>query len=100
MGFKDSESNSSEEIKSNNNNYIYDGYGFLLVNSVEDLLYDKFNDCMDNYINIQQDKNNKKKESIKNINEFNNKYENNISKIKKGIYVNYNNNINKIKNNH
>ena len=100
MGFKDSESNSSEEIKSNNNNYIYDGYGFLLVNSVEDLLYDKFNDCMDNYINIQQDKNNKKKESIKNINEFNNKYENNISKIKKGIYVNYNNNISKFKNNH
>ena len=80
MGFKNSDSDYSEEINSKNN-YIYDGYGFLLVNSVEDLLYDKFNDCMENFIDVQQDRNNKKKESEKNKSNFNIKYQR-----KMGIY--------------
>jgi len=99
MGFKNSDSDYSEEINSKNN-YIYDGYGFLLVNSVEDLLYDKFNDCMENFIDVQQNKNNKKKETEKNKSNFNIKYQSNSSKRKMGIYMNYNNNINKLKNYH
>ena len=99
MGFKNSDSDYSEEIYSKNN-YIYDGYGFLLVNSVEDLLYDKFNDCMENFIDVQQNKNNKKKETEKNKSNFNIKYQSNSSKRKMGIYMNYNNNINKLKNYH
>ena len=39
-----SESSSSSIQVNSRNNYKYDKYGFVLVNSIEDLLYDKFND--------------------------------------------------------
>ena len=40
-------SSSSNEINSQNN-YKYDKYGFIQVDSIEDLLYDKFNCYMNN----------------------------------------------------
>ena len=53
MNILNSSSNSSiQNIEKNN--YKYDEYGFLKVNSLEDLLYDKFNKYMENYIYIYQ----------------------------------------------
>ena len=49
-------SNNSNQINSQNN-YKYDQYGFVLVNTIEDLLYDRFNNHMENDYN---DNNNKK----------------------------------------
>ena len=43
-------SNSSNQVNSQNN-YKYDQYGFVLVNTIEDLLYDKFNNNMENDYN-------------------------------------------------
>ena len=37
------ESESSSLQVNSQNNYKYDKYGFVLVNSIEDLLYDRFN---------------------------------------------------------
>ena len=49
--------NSSVQVDSQNN-YKYDKYGFVLVNSIEDLLYDKFNNYMGKDIkNIKNKKN-------------------------------------------
>jgi hypothetical protein len=42
------------------NNYKYDEYGFIQVNSIEDLLYDKFNNHMENRFKIKKIKKNKK----------------------------------------
>ena len=53
MNILNSSSNSSiQNIEKYN--YKYDEYGFLKVNSLEDLLYDKFNKYMENYIYIYQ----------------------------------------------
>ena len=53
MNILNSSSNSSiQNIEQYN--YKYDEYGFLKVNSLEDLLYDKFNKYMENYIYIYQ----------------------------------------------
>jgi hypothetical protein len=53
MNILNSSSNSSiQNIEKHN--YKYDEYGFLKVNSLEDLLYDKFNKYMENYIYIYQ----------------------------------------------
>ena len=52
-------SNNSDQINSQNN-YKYDQYGFVLVNTIEDLLYDKFNNNMENdYNDISNNKNKK-----------------------------------------
>ena len=55
-----SESESSSVQVNSQNNYKYDKYGFVLVNSIEDLLYDKFNNQMEKDINIKKNKNEQK----------------------------------------
>ena len=52
-------SNTSMKVNSQNN-YKYDQYGFVLVNTIEDLLYDKFNNNMENDFNNIIDKKSKK----------------------------------------
>ena len=68
MNILNSSSNSSiQNIEKYN--YKYDEYGFLKVNSLEDLLYDKFNKYMENYIYIYQKnklENRKKNDNISN----------------------------------
>ena len=54
-----SESESSSVQVNSQNNYKYDKYGFVLVNSIEDLLYDKFNYYMGKDINNKKNKNDK-----------------------------------------
>ena len=55
-----SESSSSSLQVNSQNNYKYDEYGFIQVNSIEDLLYDKFNNHMENRFKIKKIKKNKK----------------------------------------
>ena len=52
-------SNNSNQINSQNN-YKYDQYGFVLVNTIEDLLYDRFNNNMENDYNDINNKKDKK----------------------------------------
>ena len=52
-------SNTSMKVNSQNN-YKYDQYGFVLVNTIEDLLYDKFNNNMENDFNNIIDNKSKK----------------------------------------
>lgn len=52
-------SNNSNQINSQNN-YKYDQYGFVLVNTIEDLLYDRFNNHMENDYNDNNNKKDKK----------------------------------------
>ena len=52
-------SNKSNQINSQNN-YKYDQYGFVLVNTIEDLLYDRFNNHMENDYNDNNNKKDKK----------------------------------------
>ena len=52
-------SNNSNQINSQNN-YKYDQYGFVLVNTIEDLLYDRFNNNMENDYNDNNNKKDKK----------------------------------------
>jgi len=52
-------SNTSMKVNSQNN-YKYDQYGFVLVNTIEDLLYDKFNNNMENDLNNIIDNKSKK----------------------------------------
>ena len=52
-------SNNSNQINSQNN-YKYDQYGFVLVNTIEDLLYDRFNNYMENEYNDNNNKKDKK----------------------------------------
>ena len=59
MNEQSEESNDSSIQANSKNNYKYDNYGFILVNSIEDLLYDKFNCYMENYINIKNSEKNK-----------------------------------------
>ena len=73
-----SESESSSVEVNSQNNYKYDKYGFVLVNSIEDLLYDKFNYYMGKDINNK--KNKKKKEDNGNVNNSNRNYLGNQSK--------------------
>ena len=74
-----SECSSSIQINSQNN-YKYDKYGFVLVNSIDDLLYDKFN---------EEDKREKKENFGKKSKKYNGNYYNssrnypNISSIVK-----------------
>ena len=60
------ESESSSLQVNSQNNYKYDKYGFVLVNSIEDLLYDKFNYYTGKELDII--KNKKKKNKKKNLN--------------------------------
>ena len=53
-----SESSSSSLQVNSQNNYKYDEYGFIQVNSIEDLLYDKFNNHMENRFKIKKIKKN------------------------------------------
>ena len=76
MNEQSEESNDSSIQANSKNNYKYDNYGFILVNSIEDLLYDKFNCYMENYINIKNSEKNKNKLYI-------NKNQNLTSKISK-----------------
>ena len=76
-----------------NNNYKYDGYGFLLVNSIDDLLYDKFNHYMENYIDSNPSKKlekQKSKEMHYDINNLNSKYQTISTKRKIDYYLNFN----------
>ena len=111
-------SSSSKEINSQNN-YKYDKYGFIQVDSIEDLLYDKFNCYMNNKnnefnsitskrkikrtfgINNTRNKDksmklvlniNNKEKKIYKINPFESK---SIDSIKNNINKESNNNINK-----
>ena len=66
MTLKNSENNYVEEIN-NKHNYIYDEYGFLLVDSVEDLIYDRFNKYMGNWNNLEQNQKYKKSKNNDNF---------------------------------
>ena len=72
MSFSNSSSHSSIQINTKNN-YKYDEFGFLLVNSIEDLLYDKFNNEMEK--NINYGKKNKRNNEIKDKNSIKNKHQ-------------------------
>ena len=83
MTSSNTSSNTSNQINIKNN-YKYDEFGFLLVNSIEDLLYDKFNNEMEKNIN-NTDKNYKNKRNNI-INSENNKYQS-ISTDRKIKYI-------------
>ena len=90
MNEQSEESNDSSIQANSKNNYKYDNYGFILVNSIEDLLYDKFNCYMENYINIKNSEKNKNKLYI-------NKNRNLTSKISTRNKINLNLSKNKDK---
>ena len=50
-----SESSSSTVQVNSQTNYKYDQFGFVLVNTIEDLLYDKFNNYMGKDLNEYSD---------------------------------------------
>ena len=52
--------NSNNSQINSQNNYKYDQYGFVLVNTIEDLLYDRFNNNMENDYNDINNKKDKK----------------------------------------
>jgi len=54
------ESESSSLQVNSQNNYKYDKYGFVLVNSIEDLLYDRFNYYTGKELDIKKNKKEKK----------------------------------------
>ena len=85
MSFSNSSSNSSIQINTKNN-YKYDEYGFLLVDSIEDLLYDKFNKEMEK--NINYGKNNKTNKKINDKNSLKNKHQC-VSTERRIKYTNY-----------
>ena len=94
MSFSNSSSNSSIQINTKNN-YKYDEFGFLLVNSIEDLLYDKFNNEMEK--NINYGKKNKRNNEIKDKNSIKNKHQSNSTE-RRIKYKNYCFNNDKIQN--
>ena len=73
-----SESSSSTVQVNSQTNYKYDQFGFVLVNTIEDLLYDKFNNYMGKDLNEYSDKN---------------------DQIYNGNYINFNRNCKSIDNN-
>ena len=72
---EESGSESSSVQVNSQNNYKYDKYGFVLVNSIEDLLYDKFNN------NMEKDFKYKKKQKDKNDNGYGNNSKRNFLSI-------------------
>ena len=97
MTLKNSENNYVEEIN-NKHNYIYDEYGFLLVDSVEDLIYDRFNNYMGNWNNLEQNqkyKKNKNNDNFSNVKDINQKNIFINIKGKAGRYWDFNYNTNK-----
>ena len=96
-----SESESSSVQVNSQNNYKYDKYGFVLVNSIEDLLYDKFNYYTGKELDIIKNKKGKNDNGNINRNYINNpikrgkRTKENIDKSMK-IVLNINNKEKKI----
>ncbi len=95
------ESESSSIQANSQNNYKYDKYGFVLVNSIEDLLYDKFNYYTGKELDIIKNKKGKNDNGNINRNYINNpikrgkRTKENIDKSMK-IVLNINNKEKKI----